>query len=36
MGITFRRDPDTQRPRVNKPDSKLDREQKKEGRYYYL
>ncbi|MFP3951768.1 MAG: ribosome biogenesis/translation initiation ATPase RLI [Candidatus Bathyarchaeia archaeon] len=36
MGITFRRDPDTKRPRVNKPDSKLDRTQKREGRYYYV
>lgn len=35
MEITFRRDPDTKRPRVNKPDSRLDREQKEEGRYYY-
>jgi len=35
MGVTFRRDPDTKRPRVNKPGSKLDREQKKSGRYYY-
>ena len=35
MGITFRRDPDTKRPRVNKEGSKLDREQKREGRYYY-
>ncbi len=35
MEVTFRRDPDTKRPRVNKSDSKLDREQKKKGRYYY-
>jgi ATP-binding cassette subfamily E protein 1 len=35
MEVTFRRDPDTQRPRVNKPDSRLDREQKEAGRYYY-
>jgi ATP-binding cassette subfamily E protein 1 len=35
MGITFRRDPDTKRPRVNKEGSRLDREQKREGRYYY-
>jgi ATP-binding cassette subfamily E protein 1 len=35
MDITFRRDGDTQRPRVNKPDSRLDREQKQSGRYYY-
>jgi ATP-binding cassette subfamily E protein 1 len=35
MGVTFRRDPDTKRPRVNKAASKLDKQQKKEGRYYY-
>ncbi|CAD7781593.1 MAG: hypothetical protein KBONHNOK_01661 [Candidatus Methanoperedenaceae archaeon GB50] len=35
LGITFRRDPETKRPRVNKPDSKLDREQRKSGEYYY-
>jgi ATP-binding cassette subfamily E protein 1 len=35
MSITFRRDGDTKRPRVNKPDSKLDKEQKSSGRYYY-
>ena len=36
LGITYRRDPDTGRPRVNKPDSRLDREQKEKGSYYYL
>lgn len=35
MGVTFRRDPDTKRPSVNKEGSKLDREQKNTGRYYY-
>jgi ATP-binding cassette subfamily E protein 1 len=35
MGITFRRDPDTKRPRVNKIGSRLDREQKDSRRYYY-
>ncbi len=35
MEVTFRRDPDTKRPRVNKPDSRLDKEQKQSGRYYY-
>ena len=34
--ITFRRDPQTKRPRVNKEDSKLDRQQKKIGEYYYI
>ncbi len=36
MGITFRRDPQTGRPRVNKEDSKLDRLQKESGEYYYV
>lgn len=36
MGITFRRDPDTKRPRVNKEDSKLDKYQKRIGQYYYV
>lgn len=35
MAITFRRDPTTKRPRVNKPDSRLDRYQKHIGEYYY-
>ncbi len=35
VGITFRRDDHTGRPRVNKPDSRLDKEQKEEGEYYY-
>ncbi len=35
IGITFRRDEETKRPRVNKPDSQLDRRQKAEGEYYY-
>lgn len=34
-GITFRRDEDTKRPRVNKPGSRLDREQKAKGEFYY-
>ncbi|MEM0343614.1 MAG: ribosome biogenesis/translation initiation ATPase RLI [Thermoplasmata archaeon] len=33
--ITFRRDQDTGRPRINKKDSRLDREQKARGEYYY-
>jgi ATP-binding cassette subfamily E protein 1 len=36
MAITFRRDPQTKRPRVNKEDSRLDRQQKKIGEYYYI
>ncbi|AGB14969.1 putative ATPase, Rnase L inhibitor (RLI) like protein [Halovivax ruber XH-70] len=35
LEITFRRDERTSRPRINKPDSQLDREQKREGEYYY-
>lgn len=35
IGITFRRDEETKRPRVNKLDSRLDRMQKAEGEYYY-
>jgi ATP-binding cassette subfamily E protein 1 len=36
MQITFRRDPQTKRPRVNKVYSRLDRHQKKIGEYYYI
>ncbi len=35
MDMTFRRDPTSGRPRVNKTGSKLDREQKEIGEYYY-
>jgi len=35
LNITFRRDEDTRRPRVNKPGSRLDRMQKELGEYYY-
>jgi ATP-binding cassette subfamily E protein 1 len=36
LGVTYRRDIDTGRPRVNKTGSKLDRKQKDEKTYYYL
>ena len=36
VGLTYRRDVGTGRPRVNKPGSKLDREQKERGAYYYV
>ncbi|USS40551.1 ribosome biogenesis/translation initiation ATPase RLI [Thermococcus aggregans] len=36
VGITFRRDPDTGRPRANKEGSVKDREQKEIGEYYYV
>jgi ATP-binding cassette subfamily E protein 1 len=35
MGVTFRRDSVTRRPRVNKEDSKMDTFQKEIGEYYY-
>jgi len=35
LGITFRRDKETLRPRANKKGSKLDEEQKKSEKYYY-
>jgi ATP-binding cassette subfamily E protein 1 len=35
LDITFRRDERTSRPRINKPGSQLDREQKSAGEYYY-
>jgi ATP-binding cassette subfamily E protein 1 len=36
VGITLRRDIDTNRPKINKPDSRLDKEQKEKDQYYYL
>jgi len=36
LGITFRRDAQTGRPRANKPGSVKDQEQKRAGKYYYL
>ena len=36
LGITFRRDKDSGRPRANKVGSVLDREKKSEGKYYYV
>ena len=36
VDISFRRDKETNRPRVNKTDSYLDRQQKEQGEYYYL
>ncbi len=35
VDVTFRRDEDTHRPRVNKVDSYMDRQQKQSGEYYY-
>ncbi|CAN5826134.1 ribosome biogenesis/translation initiation ATPase RLI [soil metagenome] len=36
LSISFRRDETTGRPRVNKESSRLDRQQKTDGNYYYL
>jgi ATP-binding cassette subfamily E protein 1 len=35
LSITYRRDVETGRPRVNKEGSRLDRSQKDSGNYYY-
>lgn len=35
LKLTFRRDPDSNRPRANKPDSQMDEKQKKENKLYY-
>ncbi len=35
LGITLRRDKENLMPRVNKLESKLDREQKEKGKFYY-
>jgi len=35
LDVTFRRDERTSRPRINKPGSQLDRQQKRDGEYYY-
>ncbi len=36
MEVTFRRDPATKRPRVNKEGSRTDRHQRRIGEYYYV
>ncbi|MEZ3116299.1 ribosome biogenesis/translation initiation ATPase RLI [Halobaculum sp. MBLA0147] len=35
LDVTFRRDERTGRPRINKPGSQLDSQQKRDGEYYY-
>ena len=35
VDITFRRDHDTKRPRINKSGSRKDREQRAKGEYFY-
>ncbi|MDD5651448.1 MAG: ribosome biogenesis/translation initiation ATPase RLI [Candidatus Nanoarchaeia archaeon] len=36
LDITYRKDPSTNRPRINKLGSQLDREQRQTGNYYYI
>jgi ATP-binding cassette subfamily E protein 1 len=36
VDVTFRRDHESHRPRINKPNSRKDREQKASGEYFYL
>lgn len=36
LDITFRRDPENFRPRINKPESTKDREQKASGNYFFV
>lgn len=36
LDVTFRRDPNTYRPRINKLHSQLDNEQKSNGKYFFL
>lgn len=36
LGITFRRDPNNFRPRINKQESVKDVEQKRAGNYFFL
>ena len=36
LNITYRRDTQTNRPRINKPGSQLDRKQRKKNEYYYI
>lgn len=36
LNVTFRRDPNSYRPRINKLDSQMDKEQKSNGNYFFL
>lgn len=36
LNVTFRRDPNSFRPRINKRDSQMDKEQKSAGNYFFL
>ena len=35
LDITYRRDSNTLRPRINKPNSQMDRQQREKGEFYY-
>lgn len=35
LDITYRQDKETMRPRINKPESQLDKQQRSKGEYYY-
>ena len=36
LNITFRRDPENYRPRINKKDSQMDTQQKASGDYFFM
>lgn len=36
LSITFRRDPNNFRPRINKQDSQKDKEQKASGNFFFM
>lgn len=36
LSITFRRDPNNYRPRINKKDSQKDKEQKSSGNFFFM
>lgn len=36
LSITFRRDPNNFRPRINKQDSQKDKEQKSSGNFFFM
>jgi len=36
LDVTFRRDPNSYRPRINKHNSQMDQEQKVAGNYFFL
>jgi ATP-binding cassette subfamily E protein 1 len=36
LSVTFRRDPTNFRPRINKKNSRLDRDQKQSGNFFFM